>query len=120
MKNLSWKTYAPNLLFPKEVRSLNCINPPLPIVNTSHEHLLLLKKYAISGLKVKVEVKTDFYEAKTSNVITEIPGSIKDEFIVMCGHHDTVFDTPGGNDNTSGAISVIETAKSVLKYIKVI
>ena len=101
-----------------DTRDPQSINPPLPIVNTSHEHLLLLKKYAILGLKVKVEVKTDFYEAKTSNVITEIPGSIKDEYIVMCGHHDTVFGTPGGNDNTSGAISVIETAKSVKRTLE--
>ena len=96
-----------------DTRDPDSINPPLPIINTSHEHLLLLKKYAILALKAKIEVQTDFYEATTSNVITEIPGSIEDEFIVMCGHHDTVFDTPGGNDNTSGAISVIETAKSI-------
>ena len=96
-----------------DTRDPDSINPPLPIINTSHEHLLLLKKYAILGRKAKIEVQTDFYEATTSNVITEIPGSVEDEFIVMCGHHDTVFDTPGGNDNTSGAISVIETAKSI-------
>ena len=36
----------------------------------------------------------------------------------MCGHHDTVFGTPGGNDNTSGAISVIETAKSVKRTLE--
>lgn len=96
-----------------DTRDPDSINPPLPIINTSHEHLLLLKKYAILGRKAKIEVHTDFYEATTSNVITEIPGSFEDEFIVMCGHHDTVFDTPGGNDNTSGAISVIETAKSI-------
>ena len=96
-----------------DTRDPDSVNPPIPIINTSHEHLLLLKKYAILGHKAKIQVQTDFYEATTSNVITEIPGSIEGEFIVMCGHHDTVFDTPGGNDNTSGAISVIETAKSI-------
>jgi Zn-dependent M28 family amino/carboxypeptidase len=34
----------------------------------------------------------------------------------MCGHHDTVFDTPGGNDNASGAIGVIETAKTINNF----
>lgn len=100
-----------------DTRDPESVNPPLPIVNTSNEHLLLLKKYSSSGMKAKLKVVTKFYDAKTSNVIAEIPGSEKDEFLVMCGHHDTVFDTPGGNDNTSGAISVIETAKTVKKAI---
>ena len=100
-----------------DTRDPESIDPPLPIINTSSEHLLLLKKFAASGFKAKLNVSTNFYDSKTSNVVAEIQGSIKNEFIVMCGHHDTVFDTPGGNDNTSGAISVIETAKTIKRTI---
>ena len=96
-----------------DTRDPESVYPPLPIVNTSSEHLLLLKRYAQKNLKAKLIVSTEFYNAETSNVIADIPGEIKDEYIVMCGHHDTVFDTPGGNDNTSGAIAVIETARSI-------
>ncbi len=100
-----------------DTRDPESVYPPLPIVNTSSEHLLLLKRYAQKSLKAKLKVSTEFYNAETSNVVAEIPGEIKGEYIVMCGHHDTVFDTPGGNDNTSGAIAVIETARTVKKAL---
>jgi len=100
-----------------DTRDPESVYPPLPIVNTSSEHLLLLKRYAQKKLKAKLKVTTEFYEAETSNVVADIPGTIKDEYIVMCGHHDTVFDTPGGNDNTSGAIAVVETARTIKKAI---
>ena len=72
-----------------DTRDPESIYPPLPIVNTSSEHLLLLKRYAQKNLKAKLIVSTEFYNAETSNVIADIPGEIKDEYIVMCGHHDS-------------------------------
>ena len=101
-----------------DTRNPKSISPPLPVVNTSYEHLLLLKKISSKNIEAHVKVKTRFFKGKTSNVIAEIPGEYKGEQIIMCGHHDTVFDTPGGNDNTSGAIGVIETARLVNNIFK--
>ena len=30
---------------------------------------------------------------------------------MLGGHHDTVYGAPGGNDNASGTIAVLETAR---------
>ena len=101
-----------------DTRDPKSINPPLPIVNTSHEHHLVLKKMSKVGKKANLIVDTNFYKAKTSNIVSIIEGDSISEEIIMCGHHDTVFDTPGGNDNASGAIGVIETAKTLDKFFK--
>ena len=101
-----------------DTRDPQSVHPPLPIVNTSNEHHLILKKFSKLNKSAELRVDSKFYKAKTSNIVTIIEGESSNEEIIMCGHHDTVFDTPGGNDNASGAIGVIETAKTINNFFK--
>ncbi|MGY8881782.1 MAG: M28 family metallopeptidase, partial [Dehalococcoidia bacterium] len=38
--------------------------------------------------------------------------------LILAGHHDTVLKAPGGNDNTSGTIGVMETARVMAALVK--
>ena len=85
---------------------------PLPTVTTSREHGTLLRELAGEGKKLKLEVESKFYTAPTHNVAGEIRGARwPDEHLLLGGHHDTVYGTSGGNDNASGAITVLEVAR---------
>ncbi len=82
----------------------------LPCVTTSREHGALLRRSA--GQRLKLEVVSRFYSAPTQNVTAHIAGARwPDQQIILGGHHDTVFGAAGGNDNASGAIAVLETAR---------
>jgi hypothetical protein len=49
-----------------------------------------------------------------ANIIAELPGGTKKEEIVILGaHYDTVFMTPGADDNASAVAVLIETARLV-------
>jgi aminopeptidase YwaD len=37
------------------------------------------------------------------------------EHLLLGGHHDTVYGSPGGNDNASGIVAVLETARLLAK-----
>lgn len=85
---------------------------PLPTVVTSREDGTLLRKLAEGGKALRLHVDSRFYTAPSANVVGTLGGSRwPDERLVLGGHHDTVYDSPGGNDNASGAIAVIETAR---------
>jgi len=45
------------------------------------------------------------------NVIGRIPGTASTGAIVMVAHHDTVPETPGGNDNSAAVAALLETAR---------
>ena len=83
---------------------------PLPAVATSREHGDLLRK---SAAAVVMEVETLFSsDTPTANVSACLPGSRwPNEHLLLGGHHDTVLCAPGGNDNASGTIAVLETAR---------
>lgn len=84
----------------------------LPTVTTSREHGALLQKWANEGRQVKLAVESRFYQASAHNVVASIPGTRwPQERLVLGGHHDTVYGAPGGNDNASGTIAVLETAR---------
>jgi hypothetical protein len=85
---------------------------PLPTVVTSREDGALLRKLAQDGKALRLHVEGRFYTAPTANVSAVLNGSRwRDEELVLGGHHDTVYGSPGGNDNASGAIAVMETAR---------
>ncbi|MDA0232706.1 MAG: M28 family metallopeptidase [Chloroflexi bacterium] len=91
---------------------------PLPTVNISFEAAGRLKYHAARGRAVRLRVESRFFDAPANNVIAEIPGDQwSDEHVIVAGHHDTVFGTPGGNDNTSGTVAVMEAAR-VLAALK--
>ena len=85
---------------------------PLPTVVTSREHGAFLRRCATQGKSIKLEVESSFYKAQAANVAGEIAGSRwKDEHLVLAGHHDTVYNSPGGNDNATGVIAIMEVAR---------
>ena len=85
---------------------------PIPAVTTSREHGTLLQKWASEGKRLKLVVESRFYQAPAHNVVASIPGAQwPEERLMLGGHHDTVYGAPGGNDNASGTIAVLETAR---------
>lgn len=85
---------------------------PFAAVTTSREHGRLLQQGAKEGKRLELVVKSRFYQAPAHNVVAELAGSRwPGERLVLGGHHDTVYGAPGGNDNASGTIAVLETAR---------
>ena len=85
---------------------------PLPTVVTSREHGALLRKLAQTSQPLRLEVESRFYSAPSANMVAELRGRHwPEEHLILGGHHDTVFNAPGGNDNASGVIAVLETAR---------
>ena len=85
---------------------------PLPTVTTTREHGALLRRYALEGRTLSISVESEFYTAPSTNVVGEITGTLwPGEHLLLGGHHDTVYGSPGGNDNASGTIAVMETAR---------
>lgn len=85
---------------------------PLPTVVTSREDGALLRRLAGLGRRLRLTVESRFYEAPSANVNGELKGNRwPEEHLLLGGHHDTVFGSSGGNDNSSGIIAVMETAR---------
>ena len=86
--------------------------PPLPVATTSREHGALLRRLAVAGERLRLTVESRRYDAPSANVVGQLDGDRwPDEHLVLGAHHDTVLGAPGGNDNTSGTIAVLETAR---------
>ncbi len=87
---------------------------PLPTVVTSREHGALLRRLSKQDGSLILEVESRFYTAPTANVAAEIQGTRwPGEHLILGGHHDTVYGSPGGNDNASGIITVMEVARII-------
>jgi hypothetical protein len=72
------------------------------------EESLIASGYKVNrqGYQTKGE-KPTYY-----NLEVEIKGSKKaDEIVVIGGHYDSVFGSPGANDNSTGAVAVLELAR---------
>lgn len=92
---------------------------PIPTVNISFEAGGRLKYLAARGVSGTLNVKSRFFTAPANNVVAEIKGDTwPDEHVIVAGHHDTVLGTPGGNDNTSGTVAVMEAARVLAKLKK--
>ena len=86
--------------------------PPLPLATTSREDGALLRRLAKQGERLKFKVESRFFNAPSANVAGQLDGDRwPDEHLHLGGHHDTVLCAPGGNDNASGTIAVLETAR---------
>ncbi|MBF0427520.1 MAG: M20/M25/M40 family metallo-hydrolase [Magnetococcales bacterium] len=46
-----------------------------------------------------------------SNIEAELPGLVKDEIVIVGAHYDSVFGSPGANDNASGVAAILELAR---------
>ena len=85
---------------------------PLPTMVTSREDGALLRKLARAGKTLRLVVDSRFYSAPSANVTGALSGTRwPEEYLLLGGHHDTVYDAPGGNDNATGTIAVLETAR---------
>ena len=82
----------------------------------SYENLLLAKDFLTTELTdAGYTVNRQEYTAdgKTySNLEVEIPGTTRaEEILVIGGHYDSAFTSPGANDNGTGAVSVLALAR---------
>jgi hypothetical protein len=85
---------------------------PLPTVVTSREDGALLRRLARADKTLHLQVDSRCYTARSANVAGVLRGTRwPEEHLLLGGHHDTVFGSPGGNDNASGTIAVLETAR---------
>ncbi|MEC4819830.1 MAG: M28 family peptidase [Scytonema sp. PMC 1069.18] len=71
----------------------------------------LKSSFASVGYEVKQQEYTIDKQAY-SNIEVEIPGSTKpDEIVIIGGHYDSAFISPGANDNGTGAAATLELAR---------
>jgi hypothetical protein len=85
---------------------------PLPTLAVTREEGTRLRKLAAQGKQLHLMVAADLYDAPAHNTSAQLTGSEwPEEHIVLGAHHDTVFGTPGGNDNASGVSVLLETAR---------
>ena len=85
---------------------------PLPTVVTSREHGALLRRLATGDRSLSLKVESRACRGTGVNTVADIEGDAwPEESIVVSAHHDTVFNSPGGNDNASGTVVVMEVAR---------
>jgi carboxypeptidase Q len=95
-----------------------------PSVTLSAEHYNMIARMVGQHLPVKlrVNVKTTFYDAdggNAYNVIAELPGSdpaVRDEVVMIGGHLDSWHTGVGATDNADGATTVTEALR-ILKAV---
>jgi hypothetical protein len=82
------------------------------VVKTSSEDGAYLQRSAGENPIIRVSVDARFFESEAHNTVAELTGTTHPErHLILAGHHDTVLGAPGGNDNASGTIGVMETAR---------
>ncbi|MDP6156566.1 MAG: M28 family peptidase [Candidatus Thermoplasmatota archaeon] len=68
-----------------------------------------------SDHKIRLNFDIPIGETNLNVVVGEIKGTT-DELILLGAHHDTVYNGPGGIDNTVGTITIIGLARALAKY----
>ena len=83
---------------------------PIPTVLTSREDGAILRVSEGNILKLKVQGKS--YKTTGYNTVADLKGDLDSEETILVGaHHDTVLNSPGGNDNASGTAVVLECSR---------
>jgi hypothetical protein len=81
-----------------------------PVLNVSYMDAWEIVRHQID--KVHIDVNATVSEAVSQNVIAEIRGRGRsDEVIVISGHHDSVINNPGADDNLTGVAAALELAR---------
>ena len=94
-------------------------NDAIAIVKTSSEDGAYLRRIAGGAPRIHVSVEADYFESEAHNTVAEITGSTHPErHLILAGHHDTVLKARGGNDNASGTIGVMETARVMAALVE--
>lgn len=86
------------------------LSKPVPVFGLGKQDIPLLDRYAKN--KLPAWIRSDVRavpNAKGINVIAQIPGKRKDEILIIA-HADTIFNTPGANDNTASVIVMLMLA----------
>ena len=96
---------------------------PSIVLASEHYNLIarLLEAKVPVKLAVEVQAKFDDTDAKTSNVIFEIPGTdnaLKDEVVMVGAHLDSWHTGTGATDNADGVSTVLEAFR-ILKTLGV-
>jgi carboxypeptidase Q len=91
-----------------------------PAVILAAEHYNIIARLLAAGtpVKLRVNVKTKFYETDKNsyNVIAEIPGTdpvLKNEVVLLGGHLDSWHTATGATDNADGAAAVMEALRII-------
>lgn len=94
-----------------DLRDPDFPSPPLPVVAATREDGARLRR--LGAARLRLDVATRRERVRSANVHGLLRGRRwpEEEGIVLGGHHDTVCGAPGGNDNASGTIAVLETAR---------
>lgn len=104
---------------PTDWREAEYRGHPLPTVATTREDGGYLRRIAGNGGGLRLRVESRLFRAKGVNTVAEVPGDRwPQETLLLGGHHDTVPNTPGGNDNASGTVTVMETARVVAALLE--
>lgn len=91
----------------------------IAVVKTSSEDGAYLRRIAGSSPRIRVSVDATYFDSEAHNTVAEITGATHpDRHLILAGHHDTVLKAPGGNDNTSGTIGVMETARVLAALVR--
>jgi hypothetical protein len=81
-----------------------------PVLNVSYMDAWEIVRHQIK--RVHIDVDATVTEAVSQNVIAEIRGrGCPDEVIVISGHHDSVINNPGADDNCTGVAAALELAR---------
>jgi hypothetical protein len=85
----------------------------LPAFCVGKQDVPVLEKAVAAKSPVRADIQAEFVEnALTANVVGKLPGVTKEEIIVI-GHADTHYNTPGANDNTASMIAVLMLAHAL-------
>lgn len=85
----------------------------LPTFNVGRQEITLLDAAVSEKTQVRMNVQTDFVpNTSTSNIVGTFPGESTDE-IILFAHLDTVYNSPGANDNTASLIMILMIAHAV-------
>lgn len=96
----------------------SCLSPDsefagLPVVGAGKQDVPLLEKAAANNTPVHVRFQVEFIpDARSCNIVGTLPGETEEE-ITFLGHADTMYSTPGANDNTASMVTVLMLAHAV-------
>jgi len=75
----------------------------------------IIKRLSGIGIQARRD-EVDLGGAKVANIEATFPGTkLPDEIVVIGGHYDTVFGSPGANDNASGVALLLALAERLTK-----
>ncbi|HEX2270175.1 MAG TPA: M28 family peptidase [Pyrinomonadaceae bacterium] len=82
---------------------------PHPVGSTAHTQVrnYILNELTVLGLKPEVQ------ETSVSNIVARINGVRNSKALLLLGHYDTVQNSPGAGDDSSGVAVMLETARAL-------